>query len=67
MQTQPRPPGSRAIAERRARQAAQVADDTFKGGGRAIRRGGIKPRSPWHMGPGHLWEDGGRGNGPVPG
>lgn len=68
MQTQPRPlSSSRAIEERRARQAAQTTDDTFKGGGRALRRGGMKPRSPWLAGAGHLWEAAARGGGPGQG
>lgn len=55
MQLQPRPHRSRAEA-RRARQAAQISDDTFKGGGPLSRRGGLMPRSPWNFGAGHLWD-----------
>ena len=58
MQTQPRPHLSTGEAQR-ARQAAQVSDDTFKGGGRIGRPVASLLRSPWHVGSGQLWS--GRG------
>jgi len=58
MQTQPGSSSPKNGDSRRARQAALISDDTYKGGARINLRRGAMPRRPWHSGPGHLWEGG---------
>jgi len=56
MQGQPRD-SRKPNDAKRARQAARLSDDVFKGGaGVATSGGGSSLKSPWHMGAGRLWE-----------
>ena len=55
MQIQPKASLRQSRESRRARQAALIADDTFKGGARVSPSSAGLLRNPWHSGIGQLW------------
>ena len=56
MQIQPKTSLRQSSASRRAKQAAMIADDTFRGGARPNGYSTGLLRSPWHSGIGQLWD-----------